>query len=159
VEEDKPKLHATHDEQVPYRQHLPLLMHKEDLAEITVSKGAAEKPCTTLIKVNDKMPPAKNPQALVPNKKRVGIRNTGLFPHTAAAAAVKKVPDPVVICSKPTREKEIWSAVTLNVFSISSKPVVIIGPSLLAPSATVPVKRRRGEKGPKGDSRNSNTSS
>jgi hypothetical protein len=47
----------------------------------------------------------------------------------------------------------------LNVFSISSKPVVIIGPSLLAPSATAPVKRRRGERGGKGDLRNSHTSS
>jgi len=51
--------------------------------------------------------PAKNPQALVPKRNKVDIMNTGRFPHTAAAAAVKNVPDPVVSCSNPTRLKDI----------------------------------------------------
>lgn len=71
----------------------------------------------------------KNPQAFVPRSKIVETINTGLFPHTAAAAAVKKVPLPVVSCNVPTILNEISSDVTLNALPISSKPVVIIGPS------------------------------
>jgi hypothetical protein len=118
-----------------------------DIVALTnVSNDAAENPCTTLISVKLKKLPAKNPQALVPKRKRVEMRNTGRLPHTAAAAAVKNVPEPVVICRSPTREKDIWSAVTLNVFSISSKPVVIIGPSLLLSSAS-PIFSLRNWKG------------
>ena len=116
----------------------------ETVAEMSVSSGAAEKPCTTRINVNDRKLPAKNPHALVPNKNSVEIRNTGRFPHTAAAAAVKNVPEPVVICRRPTREKEIWSAVTEKVCAISSKPVVIIGPSLLSVSFLMVLERGMG---------------
>jgi hypothetical protein len=56
--------------------------------------------------------------------------NTGRFPHTAAAAAVKNVPDPVVSCIIPTMLKETWSVVTPKKSATSSEPVVIIGPSL-----------------------------
>jgi hypothetical protein len=58
------------------------------------------------------------------------MMNTGRFPHTAAAAAVKNVPDPVVSCSIPTILKETWSVVTWKKSAMSSEPVVIIGPSL-----------------------------
>ena len=51
--------------------------------------------------------PAKNPQALAPKRENVEMRNTGLFPHTAAAAAVKKVLDPVAICSSLTKLTDI----------------------------------------------------
>jgi hypothetical protein len=51
--------------------------------------------------------PAKNPQALAPKRENVEMRNTGLVPHTAAAAAVKKVPDPVASYSSPTRLKDV----------------------------------------------------
>ena len=71
----------------------------------------------------------KKPQAFVPRRKIVETINTGLFPHTAAAAAVKNVPLPVVSCNAPTILNDISSDVTLNVLPISSKPVVIIGPS------------------------------
>jgi hypothetical protein len=72
----------------------------------------------------------KKPQALVPSSAMADIKNTGRFPQAAAAAAEKKVPAPVVSCIMPTMLNDIWSAEMLNVEEISSKPVVIMGPSL-----------------------------
>jgi hypothetical protein len=51
--------------------------------------------------------PAKKPQALVPKRNIVEMAKTGRLPHTAAAAAVKKVPPPVVSCNSPTKLKDI----------------------------------------------------
>lgn len=57
--------------------------------------------------VNEVKLPAKNPQALVASNPIVEMKNTGRFPQIAAAAAVKKVPLPVVIWRRPTRLNEI----------------------------------------------------
>jgi hypothetical protein len=62
---------------------------------------------TGLLDYDMLLTPAKKPQVLVPKRKNVEMRNTGLFPHTAAAGAVEKVPDPVASCSSPTRLKDI----------------------------------------------------
>jgi hypothetical protein len=51
--------------------------------------------------------PAKKPQALVLKRKSVDMINTGLFLHTAVAAAVKKVPVPVMSWNSPIRLKDI----------------------------------------------------
>lgn len=68
-----------------------------------VSRGAAENPWITLMSVREMKLPAKKPHALVPKRKSVEIMNTGRLPQTAAAAAVKNVPEPVASCSRPTR--------------------------------------------------------
>jgi hypothetical protein len=51
--------------------------------------------------------PAKKPQALVPKRNIIEMTMTGRLPHTAAAAAVKKVPLPVVSCNIPTKLNDI----------------------------------------------------
>lgn len=60
----------------------------------------------TLIMKKEGHTAAKKPHAFVPSKNKVDTIKTGLFPHTAAAAAVKNVPEPVVSCSKPTTLKD-----------------------------------------------------
>ena len=70
--------------------------NSDTVALTRVSNGAAAKPWTALMISSDRKLLAKKPQALVPKRPNVEIKNTGRFPHTAAAAAVKKVPVPVV---------------------------------------------------------------
>jgi hypothetical protein len=58
-------------------------------------------------RTNEDLTPAKKPQALVPKRNIVEVTKTGRLPHTAAAAAVKKVPPPVVSCNSPTKLNDI----------------------------------------------------
>lgn len=55
------------------------------------------------IVLGKRLTPAKKPHAFVASKNKVEMRKTGRLPHTAAAAAVKNVPLPVVICKRPVR--------------------------------------------------------
>ena len=101
----------------------------ETVALTRVSRGAAARPWTARMIVRERKLPAKKPHALVPRRPMAEMMKTGRLPQTAAAAAVKNVPPPVVSVINPTMLKEIASVDTLNVEAISSKPVVIIGPS------------------------------
>lgn len=56
---------------------------------------------------NGELTPAKKPQALVLKRNNVEMTKTGRLPHTAAEAAVKKVPPPVVSCNSPTKLNDI----------------------------------------------------
>ena len=79
----------------------------ETVALTRVSRGAAARPCIVRIIERERKLPAKKPHALVPRSPITEMMNTGRLLQTAAAAAVKNVPPPVVRVMTPTILKDI----------------------------------------------------
>lgn len=77
------------------------------MALTSVSRGAAARPWTARMMDRERKLPAKKPHALVPKRPIAETMNTGRLPQTAAAAAVKNVPPPVVSVITPTMLKEV----------------------------------------------------